>query len=286
MIQCYSKAFKWSDKEFILVCHLCMQRAFIDVNKCNILLKTLLFMLCSDILIDEVIYMTTYNEFKDITDLKECVFFCHITNSYNNGNNQEIDLEDKDVQNSIYHCAQGAWIISKDMLPHIKYVFAVYHNQVVGIYKVSADLWTQRTDLYKKYDYNNPNSDKSDFPTEPNIREAEFHYSIALKDCQSINDIEKCLNKYKCGIDLSINDFKSRILPNKNFNQWQNKYFFTKDDTYNISDDVKDFLGKTLLFPIEEEKNHVSKYRTIHQNERYNFIIDKDSKIEYKKIYN
>lgn len=202
-------------------------------------------------------------EFKLITDIKKCVLFCHITSSYDDKSKRKMDINDKKDQLRIYQCTQGAWTINESKKPYIQYVFAIYSSTVVGIYKVSKDSWIHRSNIGNKYSYESNDIGKFEFPTAPKIREKEFYYSLALQNCKSENDIEKYLKKYKCDINLSVNDFKTNVLArgrkrNQSFENWQNRYFFKCDDN-DIPADIKDFLGKILLFPIEKNKNITGK---------------------------
>ncbi|MCH5211432.1 MAG: hypothetical protein J1G06_00290 [Oscillospiraceae bacterium] len=220
--------------------------------------------------------------YKDITDLKnEHVFFAHIGKSFEKAcKEQNLSVKDydiyKDVHEIIYNCTRGAWEMRKTAYEKIEYVFAIHKAKVVGIYKVEKSLWVKRNAINNKYD----------FPIYPNIRNKEREYSIAFRDCISVSDAEKeCLRNPH----LSLNEFKQDILKlkenqeltDKKYQKWKNEYFFKK--SYNpVPDNVNEFLGKILLFPIPHSVNIRYKYRTIYQYEHYNFI---EGKTEIRKIY-
>lgn len=233
-----------------------------------------------------------YDEFKLITDTDKHIFFCHINGSLDDAikhkKEKQLEIDKKTYADMVYHCAQGGWKISKSRLSsikYIKYVFAIYHSKVVGIYKVAEDSWTHRNDLYKKYEYTETasNNNKRLFPTDHSIRKLEFEYSMALKDCKSERKIEHYLKLYKDNTKLSLEELENKVLGNRKFKNWQDRYFFSsKRDVKDISEDISAFYQKIILFPIAKSKNIKGKYRTIHQNEHYNFDTNGIIKRKYK----
>ena len=194
---------------------------------------------------------------KCVTDITEKVFFCYINKSYDRSleNNKDI-IKDKETKAQIIQsCACGAWKMAKKKRKHIKYVFAIYHSRVVGIFRVKGEPIHRTKLLEENYK----------FPEYPPKRNLEKQYSFALKNCKTEEQAKNTLDKSNEG--LSFKDFSANILEGQKFEAWQDTYFFNFEKEAKIPKHLTDFLDKTLLFPMYK----LIDYRKIHQNEHYNF---------------
>ena len=211
---------------------------------------------------------------KCVTDITEKVFFCYINKSFD----RSAECVNKEtVEKIIRDCASGAWKVAKKRQKHIKYVFAMYHAKVVGVFKVKGET-IHRSDLADRYALNGENTEKNNilFPEYPPKRKKEYRYSIELKNCVTKKQIESKLKSLNN--ELSYNDFSKNILEGQKYKNWKNTYFFEFDDDANISEELKAFMGKILLFPIPKGNDSLCKYRKIYQNEHYNFDENGDLK--------
>ena len=159
---------------------------------------------------------------RNVTDIKEFVMFVKIRNLYHY-------CKDSDLE--IYDSCRACLTISKKRLNRIKYVFALFNCEIVGIYNIGE--WKQRSNL------------DTDFPKFPfEIRKTEIECANIAKECDSLNEME-----HKCG---GFNDFLAMAKINKGddnkFIKWKSAYYFIKKDD-ELPDDIAAFKNCMLVKP-------------------------------------
>lgn len=216
-------------------------------------------------------------EEKNICDLQDTpVMFVKINATYPECKNLDSDIQDE----AIYDCARAAWHIGKDKIKYIgaiKYVFALYESQVVGIYPVNEKSWTKRKDVNSEYNF-------PKYPIE--TRKRELKYVLALSKCNSINEAEQVCNQTP---DLDFDEFKKMItsdaadtIDNKPFESWFERVCFIQNENAVIEKHIADFKNKLIKIPNGTDNQGNALYRGFGQNESYNFDIV-DGKVKIKE---
>ena len=166
---------------------------------------------------------------KCVTDLKEPVLFLKINKLYP----QCMQLPASEQEESIYDSCRACWILNKDKIKKIKYVFALYNSQVVGIYSVNENSWKQRSQI------------DDSFPTFPtDIRQPESEYAKIAKTCDTLSEMKIHCKNY----DEFLNIAKIDEDDENGFCAWKNRYYFSRE-LNEIPDDVLAFKNCILVKP-------------------------------------
>lgn len=168
-----------------------------------------------------------------ITDIKEPTLFLKIKGLYP----QCMQLPTSEQEQAIYDSCRACWILNKDKIKKIKYVFALYNSQVVGIYNVNENSWRQRFDI------------DDTFPTFPeDKRQPEIKFGNIAKNCSNLDEMKaKCDNYDEFLLTAKIDEDDSN-----GFDAWKNRYYFNR--TCNeIPDDILSFKNCILVKPNREK---------------------------------
>lgn len=166
---------------------------------------------------------------KCITDINEPTLFLKIKALYP----QCMQLPASEQEQAIYDSCRACWILNKDKIKKIKYVFALYNSQVVGIYSVNENSWKKRCEI------------DDSFPTFPaDTRQPEIKYSNIAKRCSSLDEMKSCCDNYDEFLSISKIDEDDDI----GFNAWQNRYYFNKSSD-EIPEDILSFKNCILVKP-------------------------------------
>ena len=99
----------------------------------------------------------------DISEIQANVVFIKINTHYEQCRDKDLQKELKNVKET----ARAMWEIGKDRKPHIQYIFALYKQQVKGIFKVEQ----VSDDVASEWEKNGCLKDFPDFP--PDVREMD-----------------------------------------------------------------------------------------------------------------
>ena len=189
---------------------------------------------------------------KCITGINEPTLFLKIKNYP-----QCIQLPASEQEQAIYDSCRACWKLNKDKTKKIKYVFAIYNSQVVGIYSVNENSWKQRCEI------------DDSFPTFPaDTRQPEIKYSNIAKRCSSLDEMKSCCDNYEEFLSIAKIDEDDDI----GFNAWQNRYYFNKTAN-ELPEDILSFKNCILVKPNGDK--FFSGKGTRSEN-MYNFDIKKD----------
>lgn len=166
---------------------------------------------------------------KCVTDLKEPAVFLKINNLYP----QCMQLSVSEQEEAIYESCRACWKLNKDKVKKIKYVFAIYNSQVVGIYSVNENSWKRRSEI------------DDSFPTFPqDTRLPEIKYANIAKTCDTLSEMRTRCDNYDEFLKIS----EMKEANDANFNGWKNRYYFNRTDD-EIPDDVLAFKNCILVKP-------------------------------------
>lgn len=166
---------------------------------------------------------------KCVTDLKEPVLFLKINKLYP----RCMQLPASEQEESIYDSCRACWILNKDKIKKIKYVFALYNSQVVGIYSVNENSWKQRSQI------------DDSFPTFPtDIRQPESEYAKIAKTCDTLSEMKIHCKNYDEFLNIAEIDEDDE----NGFCAWKNRYYFSRE-LNEIPDDVLAFKNCILVKP-------------------------------------
>ena len=178
------------------------------------------------------------------------VIHCSINKSYNLSFFKKIraciDIDVEEDKEIICNCAISAWKIEESIKDKIQYVFATYHNIVVGIYEVE-DLVAKKDVIHKyKLDYNGIDDGKYIYPFYPPKRRLEYIYLKVLKGCKTEDDVKRTLNQGNNGKTpkLSYETFKKELLGGYSYEDWLDTYLFKFKDDAKIPKELAEYLGK------------------------------------------
>lgn len=193
---------------------------------------------------------------KVVTEINESVIFLKIKSLYP----QCMQQPKAEQEKAIYDSCRACWILDKSKINKIKYVFALYNSQVVGIYKVSEESWKQRSEIDDTF---------PSFPSE--IRRSEIYYSNIAQNCRNLSEM-----KYACE---NPNEFLrvSHIDEDDDngFRSWKNRYYFNKIDD-DIPENIMTFKNCILIKPNGEK---FFSGRGNQSEKMYNFYIKNDTTI-------
>lgn len=168
-------------------------------------------------------------EKKCITSIKEPTLFLKIKDLYP----QCMQLSQAEQEQAIYDSCRACWILNKNKIKYIKYVFALYNSQVVGIYRVNEDSWKQRHEIDDSFPI---------FPTDK--RQPEIKFGNIAKECDTLDEMKTKCDNYNAFLRLAKIDEDN----NNKFKAWKNRYYFNK--SYDeIPEDILSFKNCIIVKP-------------------------------------
>lgn len=170
------------------------------------------------------------SEEKSAIDIDEPVLFLKIKELYP----KCMQLPDSQQEEAIYDSCRACWILNNNKIKKIKYVFALYNSQVVGIYSVNENSWKQRAQI------------DDTFPKFPqDARQPEFDYSIIAKNCKTLIEMKNsCKQHYDKFLKISKLDEDDE----SGFAAWKNRYYFNRI-TEEIPAKIASFKNCILVKP-------------------------------------
>jgi len=198
-----------------------------------------------------------------ITEIKEPILFLNIKSMYP----KCLQLAEEEQEKAIYDACRASWVLNEDMVKKVRYVFALYGSQVVGIYPVNEDCWKQRRE-----------ADES-FPSElTENRQLEYKYCLLAGRCSTFEEMKsKCDN-----FDEFMAISKIGMNSEKEFDAWKKRYYFNRVNC-DIPENILSFKNCILIKPDKEKIFGGKGHRT---EKMYNFYIRKGRAIiKVKKDY-
>lgn len=193
---------------------------------------------------------------KCITEIDEPVLFLKIKALYPLCMQLSKDRQEK----AIYDSCRACWILSEAKINKIKYVFALYNSQVVGIYAVNKNSWKKRIDMDGSFPI---------FP--PEKRNLEIMYGNIAKDCSTLSEMKELCQNFDEFLSVS----KIEEDDEHGFNVWKNRYYFVKSDD-EIPDNIKSFKNCILVKPSGDK---FFSGRGNQSEKMYNFDVNKNDVI-------
>lgn len=170
---------------------------------------------------------------KCITEIKEPTLFLKIKGLYP----LCMQLPENERKKAIYDSCRACWRLNEDKVKEIKYVFALYNSQVVGIYHVNEQSWKQRFSIDDSF---------PTFPIESRLK--EIKYGNLSKKCSTLEEMKavcKDFNEFLSVAKIDGND-------EDRYNKWRNRYYFSKADE-KVPNEILEFMNCILVKPNGEK---------------------------------
>jgi hypothetical protein len=172
-------------------------------------------------------------ERKDVSSIHDGVVAIKINGFYRDCLDEEGLPDIEKVKDAV----RGTWKISRNRRDMVKYIFALYHGRVVGIFHVTGPGRTLR-DAFR-------DGNAEDYPKFPKIREGE-------KLCGRYDTLEEAKHRLSTDEYVKLNDFLDGVIkehPNltkdQKLKEFQMRTYFNVDDE--IPGHLKPFMNSFIV---------------------------------------